>query len=346
MTLDEAVERADLPGLVARYFPESGASPGKEKTVRAVWRGERKPSFSLFRRGGVWFFRDHATGESGNAWHFLLEIAGLSEEEALRVLGVGEEAERKDWRETLREGQERLRRLGRVPREIQGRGFTFEDTLRLGFGVHAEGVLIPILSPKGEVWAVKVKRGKPPPKYRYLASGMGAKPWHSPGFGERPRPVLVVEGELNAAIAWASHKGMDYVGVAGAEASPLWKALRGRKVFLAADGDEAGERALKRWKEEAWEEAGILAYPLPPLEQDFCEVAGERGKEELSGLLEGMTGGLWYLVAVGTEKDLEALREKLDEVVLEERLPLGLYREEVVWQLQAWGKGRAEALRW
>lgn len=345
MTLSEAIEAADLPGLVASYFPESGAKPGKEGLYRAVWRGDKNPSFSLFRRGRVWFFRDHATGESGTAWHFLTRIVGLSEGEALRALGVDGEKTVLTWRDILREGQERLRHLGRVPRELEGRGFSFEDLLELGVGVNREGALIPVLSPTGEVWAAKVRRAKPP-KYRYLAEGMAALPWHSPGFGQAPRPVLVVEGELNAAIAWRAVPEMDHVGVAGAENSPVWRVLRGRKVFLAADGDEAGKRAIKRWMAEAQEEAGLLPYPLPPLAQDFCEVAGKKGKEGLRRFILEATEGLYYTETLGTEKDLEAFQERAGEVLLASRAPVGLLGEKVVWRYQAWCRGEATVLRW
>ncbi|MER3444928.1 MAG: hypothetical protein C4333_12780, partial [Meiothermus sp.] len=83
--LTRSIETVDLPGLVARLWPESGARPGKPGLCRAVWRGDRHPSLSLFRARGVWFWKDHATGEGGNAFGLLLR-AGLSRAEAAELI--------------------------------------------------------------------------------------------------------------------------------------------------------------------------------------------------------------------------------------------------------------------
>lgn len=90
--LREAIEQTDLPALVERYYPDSGAHPGRKETVCAVWRGDEHESFSLFRGpGGTWLYRDHRTGETGNAFGFLTDICGLSKAEAAKQLKVGEE---------------------------------------------------------------------------------------------------------------------------------------------------------------------------------------------------------------------------------------------------------------
>lgn len=332
--LTEAIAQADLPGLVGQYYPESGARPGRAGLYRAVWRGETHPSFSLYRHREVWFFRDHATGEKGTAWHFLTGIAGLPEREALEVLGVGEaRGARVGWKGTVEEAQERLRRMKRVPKELEGRGFTFEDLLALGMGVNREGAVIPIHDANGALVAAKVRR-MTVPKYRYLEEGMKACPWYSPGFSQT-RAVLVVEGELNAAIA-SRVADLATIGVAGAENSPGWEVLRGRKVFLAADADQAGERALERWEREA-QAAGVLPMKLPPLERDFCEMAGE-SREGLAAWIRGHTQAL-YTEAVGLEEDLAAIRARCGRVLLERQTPIGQMGQRTVYRFQAWLEG-------
>ena len=74
--------------MVAHHYPESGAKPGVESAVKAVWRGDENPSFSLFRsdKGGTWRYRDHATGEAGTAFGFLVDILQLPKAEAAAVL--------------------------------------------------------------------------------------------------------------------------------------------------------------------------------------------------------------------------------------------------------------------
>lgn len=333
-SVDEALDRADLPALVARYFPESGARPGRADTVRAVWRGEKKPSFSLFTHEGRWFFRDHATGQKGNAWHFLTEIVGLSKEEALRELGIseprGDRAPQRNWEEELAEAQERLKRWGRVPEEMKGRGLSFEDLVRLGFGVTKQGTLIPILDPEGKVVAVKRRSWKGTPRYSYLRRGMPAVPWHSPGFGEKPRPVLVVEGELNAISAWVAFPEFDYVGVPGFENSPRWDVLAGRsKVFLAADDDEAGRKALARWREEA-RAHGIFALALKPLDADFCDLGG---KGQLRELLDRIAA-VRYAELVGFSEEIAAMVPRLGGVLAVDRSPAGLRDGRVIERLR------------
>ena len=82
-TLRQAIEQADLPGLVGHYYPDSGAQPGRKEDVFAVWRGDEHASFSLFRGDdGVWLYYDHRTHETGNAFGFLVDICGLSKAEA------------------------------------------------------------------------------------------------------------------------------------------------------------------------------------------------------------------------------------------------------------------------
>lgn len=88
--LRDAIERTDLPGLVGRYYPDSGATPGRKEVVFAVWRGDERESFSLFRGdGGTWLYRDHRTRETGNAFGFLTDICGLSKAEAAEQLKAG-----------------------------------------------------------------------------------------------------------------------------------------------------------------------------------------------------------------------------------------------------------------
>ncbi len=86
--LHDAIEATDLPALVAHHYPESGAKPGVEAAVKAVWRGDENPSFSLFRNknGDTWLYRDHATGAAGNAFGFLVDILQLPKAEAAAVL--------------------------------------------------------------------------------------------------------------------------------------------------------------------------------------------------------------------------------------------------------------------
>ncbi|MEN2982808.1 MAG: hypothetical protein ABDH20_09890 [Thermus sp.] len=286
--LTQAVEGVDLPGLVARLWPESGAKPGRPGLYRAAWRGDRKPSLSLFRAKGMWFWKDHGTGDGGNAYH-LLRVAGFSKEEAVRILveelslppppppPVAKPRPRVDLARVLEEGRRRLRQHGVLPPVLEGRGIRLEEAVELGMGLSPEGdLLLPVYDREGELVAVKVRHLVPKEgqRYRYLTRGSGTPPWYGPGFG-RKGGVLVVEGELNAvALYLALGDVLDVVGVAGVNGT--LPEPDGRPTFLLLDGDDAGRSGASRWQE------ALGGFVLPPLEEgDACEVASVRGREGL-----------------------------------------------------------------
>lgn len=290
--LDEAVEKVDLPGLVAHLWPDSGAKPGRPGLYRAVWRGDRKPSLSLFRSPkGVWLWKDHATGEGGNAFHLLLK-AGLSPKQAAEVLlerahiapppppppRPREERLRAQAVRTYLEGKDRLRQAKSLPEVLRGRGMTLEEAVQLGLGLSREGdLLIPIHSPEGELVAVKVRHLHPKDgiRYRYLGR-TPAYPWVSPGFGQAgKRGVLIVEGELNAMVLYLALGDLLHVaGVAGAFGK--LPEVAASPIYLLADRDPAGRQALGRWQKSV-----KGAVSLVPEDEDACEIAELHGKAGL-----------------------------------------------------------------
>jgi len=308
-TLTCSIEKIDLPALVAELWPESGARPGRAGVCRAVWRGDTHPSLSLFQARGMWFWKDHATGESGNAFHLLLK-SGMSKEEAAELLKAraGEGAALPIQRPLSGQTADAARQTGLTPREqhalaaaqqrldeaaIAGRGITLEQARRVGLGKSRQGdLVIPILGPTGEVQAIKARLRNPTDfRYRYLTPGRGAPAWFSPGFARRPeRPVIVMEGELNAITSWFALKGRaDLVGLPGVEGAVPWAHLTGRRVYLYADEDEGGRNAVRRWCEEGrvWEVA-ILASLGGGM--DACEYAARWGQPALAERLLELMG--------------------------------------------------------
>ncbi len=78
MQLAEAKERISIPQLWARL--QMPGSP--KKSCRCPWRRDRHPSFSVFANGTKW--KDHGTGETGDAVDFFQQATGLSQGEACR----------------------------------------------------------------------------------------------------------------------------------------------------------------------------------------------------------------------------------------------------------------------
>ena len=61
-----------------------GEPPGRDKVVRSPFRDDKHPSFSIYDHGRHW--KDHGTGERGDAAGFLAKARGISNEEACREL--------------------------------------------------------------------------------------------------------------------------------------------------------------------------------------------------------------------------------------------------------------------
>ena len=92
MTLREAVQAADLPAILERLSPESGARAGKRGRIKCVWRGGTDYSSNLFQdRGGKWKLHDFVTDQTWDAYDVLVEIGGMSKAHAAAEL-TGERA--------------------------------------------------------------------------------------------------------------------------------------------------------------------------------------------------------------------------------------------------------------
>ena len=78
MKLSEAKHRLSIPQLWTHF-----QLPGKAmKSCRCPWRPDHHPSFSVFHNGTKW--KDHGTGEAGDALDFFQRVSGLSQPDACR----------------------------------------------------------------------------------------------------------------------------------------------------------------------------------------------------------------------------------------------------------------------
>jgi len=80
ITITEAKARLTIPILWTLTFP--GDAPAKDGVYRSPFREERNPSFSIFANGTR--FKDHATGESGDAITFYAMARGIGNREAVK----------------------------------------------------------------------------------------------------------------------------------------------------------------------------------------------------------------------------------------------------------------------
>jgi DNA primase len=181
---------------------------------------------------------------------------------------------------------DRVGLLKQIPKSLEGRGFLLEDLWNLGITQTGNDALIPILNPRGEIVRVKRRHHEGNQRYSYTSSGSGTPAWCSPNFAEHDT-VLLCEGELNAMITWCVSPGISVMGVAGTSGCLWLDALKGKTVFVYADGDTVGQAARERWAQAAHEAGAKKVYKLEPLPdlKDFCNVAGQEGRDALKEVL-------------------------------------------------------------
>lgn len=324
--LSAAIAHTNLIALLERHCPTLGTArlhPERGGVIRDPRPGceERRPSFSVSTRGGVWlwhrFGRTGAAGrdEGGNAYHLLLSL-GFSPrgaaEELLRGANLEppphprprsqpalssartEGAVSPAARSALHRAQADLERLWPLP-ALERRGISLELARAGGLGARSDGaILMPILAPDGVLRAVKLRRGDlgdpNAPRYRYLDAGCGAPAWCNPS-GRGSSLALICEGELNALVAWGALRSVRWTlavqGVAGASATPELNDLEGRNVALLGDDDPAGWAGRRRWRQLALEAGARRVVTLEPLPDllDACDLAGRDGFKGLARAL-------------------------------------------------------------
>lgn len=340
--LTRAVQATDLPALIAALYPASKAQPGTPGLFFAAWRGNSDtPALSLTRKQHVWLWHDLATDEGGNAFDFLVGPHEMERQEAARYLleaagipldGSADDDPDSHLRPVPPEAVRRLHKLSTgVPIEaLRGRGFNRAMVERYGIRADGNDALIPITSPEGVVMQVKRrlhnKTGSG--KYRYEHKGHGSPAWCSDN-SRNAHTLLIVEGELNAivmhaALQEAGDTTVGVMGLAGAK-SDLYPGLsRGKTVYVYADDDKAGREALDAWADAARDDGAKSVHLCLSHTQDFCEVAGSKGRSALvlhfAELLSSATqryGALDRLLANGSVREyLDAAQRFVEGGVL------------------------------
>jgi len=307
--LREAIEKTDLPALVAHHYPESGAKLGVPGAVKATWRGDENPSFSLFRseKGDTWLYRDHATGETGNSFGFLVDILGLDKGEAAEVLKGGTlsgsavlpQAPAPKAQEAT---QKKPREKGRV---VETYAYTDE-----GYNL-----LFEVVRYEPKRFVQRVKEGA---RYTYKLGDTRRVLYHLPRLvaaKSAGETVYLVEGEKDVHTLEA----YDFTATCNPMGALKWRdeyteALRGAKVIILPDNDETGEKHAELVSEALHGVAASVAVvKLPGLSEhgdvtDWFAAGGTaEGLKELvaprhevsEASYEEMQHRLWELVNTG-----------------------------------------------
>lgn len=245
-------------------------------------------------------FKCYSCGAHGDAVDWLEHVHGLSTAEAIRELErraggyVPPAAERRPApprrttvykpvdENVLEAHHRRAAQLDAVPAAMKGRGFSLDDLKVLQIAAYGPDAVLPIPGPDGQVLALKGRYAEPGdgPRYRYTTPGHGTPAWCSPDFLEAHQ-VLVVEGELNGAACWLAAPELAVMGTAGTGGALHLDSLRGRTVYVYADGDDPGQRARDKWAAQALEAGALKVYVLEPWLADACDLAGRNGRAAL-----------------------------------------------------------------
>jgi KaiC/GvpD/RAD55 family RecA-like ATPase len=178
---------------------------------------------------------------------------------------------------------------GTPPEALKGRGFLPKDMERYGIKNDDGDAIIPVPNKEDPINYKRRKADRDAkPKYTYELEGVGAPAIYYPG---NTTTLLIIEGELNALVAHSVMEGeIAVLGVPGAS-HPIDPALVDDKhVFLYADKDKAGNQAREKWLSLIRQRHFKSVTVLSAQERDFCDIAGQDGREALFNLLTEALG--------------------------------------------------------
>ena len=162
-----------------------------------------------------------------------------------------------------------------TPFALRARGFRLEHCKRLQIAADGYDAVFPLYGPTGDALNLKARRMEAEPKYLVLHPEHGGPAWCSPGFADADT-VLVGEGELNGMALWLAFEGeYGVMGAGGTNGGLHLSALAGKRVYVFADDDEAGRKALARWGEEALWTGAREVWALASTPADACEIFRE-----------------------------------------------------------------------
>jgi len=210
----------------------------KGSAVRCPFHDDRHPSASIYEgKDGIWRFRCHGCGVSGDAYDIRSKVTGKTRQDLLcEANGNSHRTYQKAPKiyATLEDLRLAVSRIGQIVAE-----YSYDDPE----SGRAE-LLVFRLEPKNFVQASPVKGGfvlKAPPK-----------PWpiYNRGAIKQAEIVVVVEGEKDChTLADYGFVGTTSPAGAGKGQYADWTGLAGKKVILWPDADEPGRKHIEEVRE-------------------------------------------------------------------------------------------------
>jgi hypothetical protein len=307
-SLEAALDQLRIPELW-RILGLRGDRAERDKTVtvRSPFRDDEHPSFSIFNKGRNW--RDHGTGEGGNAIDFLAKPRNLSNKEAcrelMRLAGTAHRAGGSHSNNHRRDDEKDKAAAARRAKWPQFRApspLGIETVAKLR-GLSVEGVSLAAergllftaaKTDHGPAWVITDSRRLNAQARRFDGrhwAHIEDKAWTLPGsIGATPiglneardfEKIIFVEGgpDLLAAfhLIWCSNGERDFGVVAMLGSAPRipegeLAAFKGKRVRIFAHLDGAGLKAEGRWWRQL-KEAGAIVDSF-----DFGELVRSDGQ--------------------------------------------------------------------
>jgi hypothetical protein len=276
MSIEEAKAKLDIPAVAARCFPNWKPA----LSCHSPFREDRKKSFSVYDNGQKW--KDHATGDHGDAVDFLAKALDLSPEEAIRRFvemaggGYRVPAPRPKLAQTpMPEDTDEKRRRRAAWPIMECPTLEEKETIATLRHLPVEGpqwaaidAALRVASVDGErCWIIRSTCGKNAQARRLDGQKLGdLKAKTLPGavatlpvgnyHDTRWPAVALVEGGPDVLAAYAAIYRLGLLdnlavcGMLGASMRPPFGAvatMRGRRVRIFAHNDPAGQKAADSW---------------------------------------------------------------------------------------------------
>ncbi|MBF0461628.1 MAG: toprim domain-containing protein [Magnetococcales bacterium] len=272
MNAAQLTQSIDLHALAQRDL--GMRRPGDKGNYCAPWRDDGKPSLSIYSRNGKQGWKDHGTGEGGDAIDLVKKVKGLDTPEAMRFLhqaqGISFDAPARPIAPPAEESQpqrlwrnarshpdislaaEYLIQARRLPQDLvtkwQGNAFGFTDWTPkdgdpAGFG---PAIVFPVVDQAGTVQAINqryVADGHQP-KMRMI--GEAREGMYCPDPATLRQPVIwLVESPIDAlTLTAAGCPAVAFLSASQAESFPLaWLNGDRQRMMILADADQAGDKA-------------------------------------------------------------------------------------------------------
>lgn len=289
-SIEELKSRIDLHDLADRLGLER---PGGRGNYRSPNHDDKSPSLSIFEKEGVYYWKDHSSGEGGDCVHLVSYVKGLDIAESIVWLHkeYGLPLERRQPNEpprpktlpeviadksfidpspaieylTGRGISESIVQAAIKRRSVGWNNWTSNkvESGNFGYGGPAAAFVVRTLNP-GRIVAVDMRYQDPALNGGTKTQCQGEKygyPWYDDLQQlKKAHTVYVVESPINAlSVDTADIKGATAIAVRGTNVSAIdWSFLIGKRVILCFDNDAPDQYGRCAGQETAWKLHEIL----------------------------------------------------------------------------------------